>query len=48
MRTEVFATRESWQNYAVNALQIVERLAEGGARHGPVLAIEIQGTRGVR
>ncbi len=28
LRTEVFATRESWQDYAVNALQTVERLAE--------------------
>ena len=27
LRTEVFATRESWQDYAVNALQTVERLA---------------------
>jgi hypothetical protein len=31
LRTEVFATRESWQAYAVNALQTVERLA-GEAR----------------
>jgi DNA repair photolyase len=28
LRTEVFATRESWQDYAVNALQTVERLAD--------------------
>ena len=27
LRTDVFATRESWQDYAVNALQTVERLA---------------------
>ena len=26
-RIDVFATRESWQDYAVNALQTVERLA---------------------
>jgi len=28
LRTEVFATRESWQNYAVNALHTVSRLAK--------------------
>jgi len=28
LRTEVFGTRESWQDYAVNALQTVERLAK--------------------
>lgn len=28
IRTDVFATRERWQDYAVNALQTVERLAE--------------------
>jgi DNA repair photolyase len=28
LRTEVFATRESWQDYAVNALQTIERLAD--------------------
>jgi DNA repair photolyase len=27
LKTDVFATRERWQNYAVNALQTVERLA---------------------
>jgi DNA repair photolyase len=27
LKTEVFATRESWQDYAVNALRTVERLA---------------------
>ena len=27
LRTEVFATRESWQDYALNALHTVERLA---------------------
>jgi len=27
LKTEVFATREQWQDYAVNALQTVERLA---------------------
>jgi DNA repair photolyase len=28
LRTEVFATRESWQNYAVNALHMVSELAK--------------------
>ena len=28
LKTDVFKTREQWQNYAVNALQTVERLAE--------------------
>ena len=28
LKTDVFETREQWQNYAVNALQTVERLAE--------------------
>jgi hypothetical protein len=28
LRTEVFATRESWQNYAVNALHTVLELAK--------------------
>jgi len=28
LKTEVFSTRERWQNYAVDALQTVERLAE--------------------
>ena len=27
LKTDVFATREQWQDYAVNALQTVERLA---------------------
>ena len=27
LRTEVFATRESWQDYAVNALHTVSKLA---------------------
>ena len=27
LRTDVFATREQWQNYAVNALKTVERVA---------------------
>jgi DNA repair photolyase len=29
LRNEVFATREAWQDYAVNALQTVSRLARG-------------------
>ena len=37
LRTEVFSTRESWQDYAVTALQTVERLASevgvGGQLH---------------
>jgi hypothetical protein len=28
LKTEVFATREQWQDYAVNSLQTVERLAD--------------------
>jgi three-Cys-motif partner protein len=28
LKTDVFETREQWQNYAVNALQTVERLSE--------------------
>ena len=28
LRTDVFATRETWQDYAVNALHTVERLAD--------------------
>lgn len=27
LKTDVFATRERWQDYALNALQTVERLA---------------------
>lgn len=27
MRTEVFATREAWQDYAIGCLQTVQRLA---------------------
>jgi hypothetical protein len=28
LKTDVFETREQWQDYAVNALQTVERLAD--------------------
>ena len=47
LRTEVFAARESWQDYAVNALRTVSELArELGIRRTPDSGYRIRGRNG--